>query len=163
MYRVACMLHHDAMSADNFPVPRIVLDTNVCLDLFLFRDPSCAALLAALQAGTLRAVTRDDCREEWQRVLHYPQLPIDETMRPGLRAAYDALLQPLPATSAVPDEACLPRCADPDDQKFLQLALAAQASWLLSKDKELLKLDRRTRGAGLFPILLPRDWSSAGR
>lgn len=159
MYRVACMLHHGAMSAHESNVPRIVLDTNVCLDLLLFHDPSCAVLLAALQAGALRAVTRDDCREEWQRVLHYPQLPIDEPMRPGLRAAYDALLQPLPPLPDAPDEACLPRCADPDDQKFLQLALAAGASWLLSKDKELLKLDRRTRNAGLFSILLPQDWS----
>jgi putative PIN family toxin of toxin-antitoxin system len=151
------------MTADDLPVPRIVLDTNVCLDLFLFRDPSCARLLAALQAGTVQAVTRDDCREEWQRVLHYPQLPIEEPMRPGLRAAYDARLQPLPpAASGAPDEACLPRCADPDDQKFLQLALAARASWLLSKDKELLKLDRRTRRAGLFAILLPQDWLPAG-
>lgn len=64
--------------------------------------------------------------------------------------------------SGAPDEACLPRCADPDDQKFLQLALAAGASWLLSKDKELLKLDRRTRRAGLFAILLPQDWLPAG-
>ena len=85
------------MTADDLPVPRIVLDTNVCLDLFLFRDPSCARLLAALRAGTVQAVTRDDCREEWQRVLHYPQLPVGEAMRPGLRAAYDALLQPLPS------------------------------------------------------------------
>ena len=151
------------MTVDDLPVPRIVLDTNVCLDLFLFRDPSCARLLAALQAGTVQAVTRDDCREEWQHVLHYPQLPIEEPMRPGLRAAYDALLQPLPpAASGAPDEACLPRCADSDDQKFLQLALAARASWLLSKDKELLKLDRRTRRAGLFAILLPQDWLPAG-
>jgi putative PIN family toxin of toxin-antitoxin system len=154
------------MTADPSPPPRIVLDTNVCLDLFLFRDPSCARLLAALQAGTVQAVTRDDCREEWQRVLHYPQLPIEEPMRSGLCAAYDALLQPLPpaATGApdAPDEACLPRCADPDDQKFLQLALAARASWLLSKDKELLKLDRRTRRAGLFAILLPQDWLPGG-
>jgi putative PIN family toxin of toxin-antitoxin system len=151
------------MTADDLPVPRIVLDTNVCLDLFLFRDPACTPLLAALQAGTVQAVTRADCRAEWLRVLHYPQLPIQEATRPGIAAAFDRLIHDLPDTAVAADETLLPRCADPDDQKFLELALAARASWLLSKDNELLKLDRRTRGAGLFPILLPQAWSLADR
>ncbi len=151
------------MIVDDLPVPRIVLDTNVCLDLFLFRDPACMPLLAALQAGTVQAVTRVDCRAEWQRVLHYPQLPIDDAMRPGIAAAFDRLIHHLPEAITDPGEPLLPRCADPDDQKFLELALAARASWLLSKDNALLKLDRRTRGAGLFPILLPQAWSLAER
>ena len=151
------------MTADDLPVPRIVLDTNVCLDLFLFRDPACKPLLAALQAGTVQAVTRADCRAEWLRVLHYPQLPIQEATRPGIAAAFDRLIHDLPDTAVAADETLLPRCADPDDQKFLELALVARASWLLSKDNELLKLDRRTRGAGLFPILLPQAWSLAER
>jgi putative PIN family toxin of toxin-antitoxin system len=147
------------ISAD-LPVPRIVLDTNVCLDLFVFRDPRCAHLLAALHSGAVQAVTRDDCRAEWQRVLHYPQLPIDDDTRPAISAAFDALTPCLPpAAWADSDEVRLPRCADPDDQKFMELALLAQASWLLSKDHELLKLDSRMRHAGLFPILLPQAWS----
>lgn len=140
--------------------PRIVLDTNVCLDVFFFRDPLCSHLWAALQRGAVQAVTRDDCREEWLRVLHYPQLPIDEAMRPALAQTFDAWVQLLPPGQLPPiDDARLPRCADPDDQKFLQLALASGARWLLSKDKELLKLDRRTRATGLFAIRLPQLWS----
>ena len=143
-------------------VPRIVLDTNVCLDLFLFNDPHCAHLLAALRDGAVQAVTRDDCRDEWRRVLHYRQVPIDDASRPTVGAAFDALIHHLPADASTPhDEALLPRCADPDDQKFLQLALATGASWLISKDKELLKLDRRSRSAGLFSIVLPAQWSLA--
>ena len=158
VYRVPGLPHHDAMTPVDHPVPRIVLDTNVCLDLLLFRDPHCAALHAALQCGAVQAVTRDDCRAEWQRVLHYPQLPIDEATRAALRAAFDALVCLLPPAPS-DDDARLPRCADPDDQKFLELARAARASWLLSKDRELLRLDRRSRAAGLCPILQPRDWS----
>ncbi|MBW8810763.1 MAG: PIN domain-containing protein, partial [Lysobacter sp.] len=52
----------------------------------------------------------------------------------------------------------LPRCADPDDQKFLELALAANARWLLSRDHALLVLGRRTARAGLFEILTARAW-----
>jgi putative PIN family toxin of toxin-antitoxin system len=152
-----------AMTHIDHSVPRIVLDTNVCLDLFVFGDSLSSHVLAALRSGAVQAVTREDCREEWHRVLHYPQLPIDDRLRPAFRDAFDAWIQLLPpeASMVSGDDARLPRCADPDDQKFLELALASGASWLLSKDKELLKLDRRTRGAGLFAIRLPQLWSIA--
>lgn len=151
------------MTRVDVPVPRIVLDTNVCLDLFVFGDSMCSHVLAAMQSGAVQAVTRDDCREEWQRVLHYPQLPIEDRQRPGFRNAFDALIQWLPSEASTLGENAipLPRCADPDDQKFLELALESGARWLLSKDKELLKLDRRTRSAGLFAIRLPQLWSIA--
>jgi len=151
------------MTRIDVPAPRIVLDTNVCLDLFVFGDSMCSHVLAAMQSGAVQAVTRDDCREEWQRVLHYPQLPIEDRQRPGFRNAFDALVQRLPPEASTPGEDAipLPRCADPDDQKFLELALASGARWLLSKDKELLKLDRRMRSAGLFAIRLPQLWSIA--
>lgn len=143
-------------------VPRVVLDTNVCLDLFLFRDSMCSHLLAAMQRGEVQAVTRDDCRDEWLRVLHYPQLPIDDGNRAGLVAAFDALITPLATESVTPrDDVRLPLCVDPDDQKFMQLALSADARWLLSKDNELLKLDRRTTALGLFSIRLPQQWTVA--
>ena len=142
--------------------PRIVLDTNVCLDLFLFRDPLCSHLQGAIERGLVQAVTRDDCHAEWLRVLHYPQLPIDDGNRPATAAAYDAHMVHLtPAELVARDDVSLPRCADPDDQKFMELALAAGARWLLSKDRELLKLDRRTRATGLFAICLPQQWSIA--
>jgi putative PIN family toxin of toxin-antitoxin system len=148
------------MTRVDLSVPRIVLDTNVCLDLFVFRDPLCSHLLAALRSGAVQAVTREDCRDEWRKVLHYPQLPIDDQLRATVSDAFDALIQLLPAeASTVGDDTCLPRCADPDDQKFLELAFASQARWLLSKDKELLKLDRRTSNTGLFSIRLPQLWS----
>jgi putative PIN family toxin of toxin-antitoxin system len=150
------------MTSVDRPLPRIVLDTNVCLDLFVFRDSMCSHVLAAMQSGAVQAVTRDDCREEWQRVLHYPQLPIDDLQRPAFNAAFDAMIHLLPPEVAtVAEDMVLPRCGDPDDQKFLELALASGARWLLSKDKELLKLDRRTRSAGLFSIRLPQLWSIA--
>ena len=44
------------MGAAGTPVPRIVLDTNVCLDLFVFRDPLCSHLLSAMQRGAVQAV-----------------------------------------------------------------------------------------------------------
>ena len=147
------------MTGDDCSVPRIVLDTNVCLDLLVFRDPACAPLHDALQRGAVHAMTRPDCRDEWLRVLHYPGLPVDDTSRPALVAAFDALnhLAPAPLTDAA--ALPLPRCADPDDQKFLELALETGARWLLSKDKELLKLASRAQRDCRFAILQPQAWS----
>lgn len=148
------------MPADCLPVPRVVLDTNVCLDLFLFNDPQSAALHVAMREGVIQAVTRADCRAEWLRVLGYPQVPVSDQARPAVEAAFDALVQQLPDELATPAAHMrLPRCADPDDQMFLELAQASGARWLVSKDNELLKLAPRCAREGLFWIGLPQAWS----
>jgi uncharacterized protein len=49
------------------------------------------------------------------------------------------------------------RCTDADDQKFIDLALAHRARWLLSRDRAVLKLARRARPLGL-DILTPEGW-----
>lgn len=146
-----------AMSASP---PRLVLDTNVALDLFVFHDPACAHLMSALQAGQVVAVVDKACRDEWLGVLRYPQLALSETVQREAAEAFDRLTVWWPPAQPVPPEqATLPRCGDPDDQKFLELALACGAQCLLSKDKEVLKLARRTARAGWFEILLPSAWS----
>jgi putative PIN family toxin of toxin-antitoxin system len=134
---------------------RIVLDTNVCLDLFVFMDPRWAPLLAALESGAVKAVTRSDCRDEYLIVLHYPHLPLDEASRPLAAARFDALIEVV-APDAKPIR--LPVCTDKDDQKFLELARDASAEILITKDKALLKLGRKTAQAGLFRIMVPEAW-----
>ena len=149
-------------AGDKQALPRVVLDTNVCLDLFLFRDPRVAALGAALQSGQVQAVTDAACRDEWLRVLQYPQLALDEAARGRAVAAFDAMVECVCISErAEAALARLPRCRDPDDQKFLELARNAGASWLLSRDDELLRLGRRTRHGGLFGIIEPQAWPPA--
>lgn len=140
------------------PVERIILDTNVCLDLFVFHDPRWAPLLAALETGTVEAVTRADCRDEYRIVLHYAHLPLDETSRPVAEARFDALIRVIePPVSGVR----LPVCTDRDDQKFLELARDAAVDTLITKDKALLKLAKKTAQAGMFRIMLPEAWLKA--
>ena len=50
---------------------------------------------------------------------------------------------------------------DRDDQKFLEIARDAGASVLITKDKALLKLGRRTLREGLFKIMVPEAWLKA--
>ena len=137
---------------------RIVIDTNVCLDLFVFRDPRWHGLLAALKAGSVEAVTRADCRREWQIVLGYPHLPLDDNSRQRSDAEFDSLIVCLAPEPATVDSTPLPLCRDPDDQKFLELARDSGASVLLTKDKALLKLSRKIQRAGLFLIVPPEAW-----
>jgi putative PIN family toxin of toxin-antitoxin system len=133
---------------------RIVLDTNVCLDLFVFHDPRWDSLLAALKNGTVEAVTREDCRNEWLHVLDYPHLPLNDESKKQAIADFDTLINCIaPEPRATP----LPLCTDKDDQKFLELARDACAQCLVTKDKALLKLARKTARSGLFVIKRPND------
>ncbi len=140
------------------PVKPIVIDTNVCLDLFVFHDPRWTPLLAALESGELVAVTRADCRDEYLAVLKYPHLPLDADGRARAIERFDTLLQVV-----APDakHVRLPVCTDRDDQKFLEIARDAGAEVLVTKDKALLKLARRTAREGLFKIMLPEAWLKA--
>ena len=138
---------------------RVVLDTNVCLDLFVFRDPRWSALLEALRSGAIEAVTRDDCRTEWQLVLLYPQLKLDEVRRAEIAREFDALIRPHRPPQEPVEAIALPLCKDRDDQKFLELARDAQAALLLTKDKALLKLAGKARRSGLFAIMTPEAWT----
>ena len=137
------------------PAERIVIDTNVCLDLLVFHDPRWASLLAALESGAVEAVTRADCRDEYNIVLHYAHLPLDEASRPLAAARFDQLVKVV-APDAV--HVRLPICTDRDDQKFLEIARDSGASVLITKDKALLKLARKTVKEGLFRIMLPEAW-----
>ncbi|MGZ5817600.1 MAG: putative toxin-antitoxin system toxin component, PIN family [Burkholderiaceae bacterium] len=141
---------------------RIVLDTNVCLDLFVFRDARWGKLLNALKNGAIKALTRDDCRMEWLIVLDYPHLPLDAQSKRQSAAEFDELIACLPApditSQAIPR---LPLCSDPDDQKFLELARDARADVLITKDKALLKLARKNAKAGMFKIMSPEAWTLA--
>jgi putative PIN family toxin of toxin-antitoxin system len=140
------------------PAKRIVLDTNVCLDLFVFNDPRWADLLQAIERGEVEAVTRADCRDEYLIVLNYPHLPLNDENRPQAAARFDALVKVVaPNSRAVR----LPVCTDRDDQKFLELARDAGAEILITKDKALLKLARKTAKEGLFRIMLPEAWIKA--
>lgn len=132
---------------------RVVLDTNVCLDLFFFADPRCDPLRAALAGGAVVAVSRGDCHAEWERVLHYPELPFTDTTRALAIANYARYITfPALPEATVP----LPRCQDADDQMFLEVAMVSGAAALVSKDNHLLRLAGR---CPWFRICLPEDWS----
>ncbi len=122
---------------------RVILDTNVCLDLFVFHDPRWAVLLKDLRDGHLIALTRQDCREEWMAVLSYPHLSARHDNADKVTALFDAHIQCI--QPAEQGSVKLPVCSGKDDQKFLEIARDAQAEVLITKDKALLKLARNIK------------------
>jgi predicted nucleic acid-binding protein len=137
-------------------LPRVVLDTNVCLDVFVFDDSAAAVLARLLAQGRVEAVACTACRDEWLRVLEYPALRLGDAARTAAAARYDAGVR-LVATPDPAQGIGLPRCADPDDQKFLELAGAVGAAALVSRDHAVLRLDRRARAVAGFAIVRPAD------
>ena len=124
--------------------PRVVLDTNVLLDLWVFDDPGTrwrAAAIAARRVAALRTVAID---VELMDVLGRARFGLDPQRQRQILAAWQATSECAPA----PPLAAL-ICSDPDDQKFLDLALHARAALLFTKDRALLKLRRRAAPLGL--------------
>lgn len=125
--------------------PRVVIDTNVLLALWLFADPEVAALRGALESGALLALRSPATDTEIADVLARPGLfDVPPARQAALLAAWQGLAL---AVADVAPAAC--RCRDRDDQKFVDLAVTADARWLVTRDKALLKLDRRLRSKGL--------------
>ena len=133
-----------------------MLDTNAVLDLHLFVDPGAAKLRQALAEGSLRWHATSAMLAELAAVLARPFGPRWESQRERLLAdrIWAGRTELWPEPSAV-DGAL--RCADPSDQKFIDLALHIGTRWLVTRDRALLVLKRRAAERGLS-IVTPAAW-----
>jgi putative PIN family toxin of toxin-antitoxin system len=120
---------------------QLVLDTNIVLDLLVFRDPQAQLLAEGLNAGALRWLATASMREELVRVLAYPKLAPRVAFHRGTPAQvlqdFDRHVRLVEPAGKAPLT-----CGDPDDQKFIDLAVAHQCT-LLSKDYEVLRMRKR--------------------
>ncbi|MBI3140357.1 MAG: putative toxin-antitoxin system toxin component, PIN family [Rhodocyclales bacterium] len=140
---------------------RLVLDTNVVLDLLHFRDACAAPIMAALRAGTALCFTNAACCAELAEVLGRRHFGLAQPQAQRILADYAALARPCEAVAGV-ELPPLPICADADDQKFLELARAAAADLLITKDKALLHLACKKHRLSGFRIIRPEDWPARG-
>ena len=117
----------------------MVFDTNVTLALMVFQDPGIAALRELWDEERLIALADEETLAELDRVLRYPQLRLPETSVLAIAARYRERSVLIPNDGRGMSSR-LPRCRDPDDQKFLSLAKAGDAFALLTRDKALLEM-----------------------
>lgn len=134
---------------------RVVLDTHVWLDWLVFDDPSVGPIREAQAAGRIEIVIDEACEAELVRVLAYDlgKHSLDAEAQAQRIGRLSSLVTRIEWGAAEG----LPRCKDPDDQKFLELAAAAGAQFLVSKDQAVLELARRVRA---FHIVAPKDLGS---
>ena len=129
------------MSPDGTRPALLVLDTNVVLDLFVFGDPATQPLQAALALGQLDWLATPAMRDELERVLDYAHIA-SRLASSGLQAT-DVLWQFDRQSRIVEAPAKAPvTCSDPDDQKFIDLAVRHECL-LLSKDAAVLALEKK--------------------
>ncbi len=130
-------------------VERWVLDTNAVLDWLVFDDPHMRVPGAWLRAGRAQWLHSAPMLDELADVLGRDSVTRRVAQEAqGLRehvfgaARHCGVLLPAAAR-------CAWNCGDPDDQLFIDLAVQAGASLLLTRDKQLLALAAHAAGAGL--------------
>ncbi len=119
----------------------VVLDTNIVLDAFVFDDPAARPLKQALASSQLQWLATKAMRDELERVLGYPKIlprmAFYKVSAAHVLAQFDGqalLVDTAPRASAI--------CKDPDDQKFIDLAVSHKAL-LLSKDNAVICMKKR--------------------
>jgi predicted nucleic acid-binding protein len=163
MERTVSSLVTTATAGDGLCAPPCVLDTNVVLDWLVFEEPSGLALGAAIMQEELRWLVTPPMQAELVEVLarlrsHPPLQRWQSRERPAL-AMLAAWAQPTPAPAPLPPHRQA-RCSDPDDQIFIDLAVAHGAPWLFTRDRAVLRLARRLHAWGVA-VVTPARWHSA--
>lgn len=95
--------------------------------------------------------TKDTLRELW-RVLGYRKFNLTVVNRADLMRPYVRSCQMVVIAQPPP----VPECRDPNDRRFLELALAASADALVTGDRDLLAL----QSVFPIPIITPAELRS---
>jgi putative PIN family toxin of toxin-antitoxin system len=124
-----------------------VVDTNIVLDLLVFGDAAATPLREGLQSGTLQWIATTPMRDELARVLAYPKIVARMEF---YRCSAAEVLQHMDTLVRWVDVApkASVTCKDPDDQKYIDLAVAHKAV-LLSKDSAVLAMRMRLSAQGV--------------
>jgi putative PIN family toxin of toxin-antitoxin system len=120
---------------------KLVLDTNIVLDLFVFGDERAASLREAIANRKVQWLATPSMREELACVLAYEQIGVRMgAANVSAQQVLDAFDGHAQMVDPAPGAGCA--CRDASDQKFIDLAVAHGAA-LLSKDKAVLALRRK--------------------
>jgi putative PIN family toxin of toxin-antitoxin system len=143
---------------------RLVLDTNIWLDWLVFEDTGIAHIRQLQEAGHVEILIDAACEAEFAEVVtrKFARKTLDAQAQAAALAQLRRLTTRVDMQLPPPERARLPQCHDPDDQKFLELAFAAGADVLVTKDRALLDIFRRKKkqvGRTVnFRILTPQEF-----
>ncbi len=143
-------------------MPTLVLDTNIVLDVFVFADPRVRALGEHLESGRVDWLATAAMRDELERVLanaHIEsRLGLYRLQAGDVLTRFDRHARIVEAPARAPVT-----CKDPDDQMFIDLAVAHRCM-LLSKDAAVLSMTKRLALLEVLaaPVLPPSSYSLIG-
>lgn len=121
--------------------PRLVVDTNILVSGLITKSTPPAQILDAVQSKKVILLVSDEVVVEYLRVLAYPHIRkykkiTDETIR-DLTSLF------IEETERVEILSAIKKSKDPDDDKFLSLAVEGKADCLVTGDKaDLLSLHK---------------------
>ena len=111
---------------------RVVLDTNTLISALLFSGT--ASRLAPLwQSRRITVLVSKEILQEYLRVLAYPKFQLGDH---EIRALVEEELLPFAETIRVRRRLAVVR-RDPEDDKFLECAVAGRAEYLVTGDRDL--------------------------
>ena len=126
--------------------PRLVLDTNVILDLLVFKDPSAEPIQLVLDAKLVDAVRSEASILELIDVIQRPAFKLS-------REEQERILQIWESSARLMENAAIEQapftCRDLDDQVFLDMAYSLRPALLLSKDLRVLELQAIAKQHGV--------------
>jgi len=116
---------------------RLVLDTNVILDLLVFQDPAAEVIQTVLDAKLVDAVRTEASMLELMDVIQRPNFKLSKEQQQIIlkqwesssRLLENSAIEPAPFT-----------CRDLDDQVFINMAYSIRPALVLSKDLRVLEL-----------------------
>ncbi len=119
---------------------RAVLDTHVVLSALLFRANPLGTLRRPWQARAFVPLADKPAVQELMRVLAYPTFKLSLADQQALLADYLPWAEVIQLGDPPDTLRALPKCRDPHDQAFLELAHTGHADWLVTGDLELIAL-----------------------
>jgi len=121
---------------------RVVLDTNIIISTLVFNTGQFGWLREAWINQKISPLVNKSCVEELLRALTYPKFKLSPEDIESLLGEYLPNTKTIETTRKTGKK--IPRCKDPHDQKFLELAYAGNAEVLITGDKALLELHGQT-------------------
>ena len=126
--------------------PRLVLDTNVILDLLVFKDPTAEPIRHLLDAQLVDAVRSEASILELIDVIQRPTFKLSQEEQAIILQAWESVTRLLENTAI---EAAPFTCRDLDDQVFINMAYSLRPALLLSKDLRVLELQAIAKQHGV--------------
>lgn len=115
-------------------ITKVVIDTNVFISGFGW-DGKPESVLQLVEIGSIANFITSETFEELKRVISYPKLKFSSSLQTKILEfafSYSQFVNSGRTVSLIKE--------DPDDNRFIECALSAHATFIISGDPHLLKL-----------------------